>query len=122
MYQRFFKFTVTLLTILTANLLTSYISDLLVSHKFDLKPLRFTLIGMGIIAIVFYPLFLKLEDVLNLLSKKFVKAGHSLAGKYVGLFLMFLVGMFILMYFYARMWYHLNIITMLFHGSFFKAL
>jgi uncharacterized integral membrane protein len=63
MYQRFFKFTVTLLTILTANLLTSYISDLLVSHKFDLKPLRFTLIGMGIIAIVFYPLFLKLEDV-----------------------------------------------------------
>jgi hypothetical protein len=122
MYGRMFKFFVTTLTLLTANLLTSYISDLLISHKYDIKPLRFTLISMGVIILVFYPLFMKLEDLLNFITKKFVKVGHSIAGKYLGLLFMFLVGLFILMYFYAKMWYHIDIVTMLFKGRFFNAL
>jgi hypothetical protein len=76
---------------------------------------------MGVITIIFYPLFLKLEDLLNVFSKKFVKAGHSLVGKYMGLILMFLVGIFILLYFYARMWYNVNIFKMIFYGTFFQA-
>ncbi len=122
MYARLFKFFVTALTLLTANLLTSYISEILISHKYDIKPLRFTLISMGVIILVFYPLFMKLEDLLNSISKKFVKAGHSIAGKYVGLIFMFLVGLFILMYFYAKMWYNIDIVKMLFSGRFFNAL
>lgn len=121
MYQKIFKFVVTIFTILTANLLTTWISDQLISHKYEIRPLRFTLIAMGVIAVVFYPLFIKLEDWLNSLSKKFVKAGHSIGGKYIGLLLMFLIGLFILTFFYARMWYHINIFTMLFKGTFFKA-
>jgi hypothetical protein len=122
MYTRVFKFAVTILTILTANLLTSYVSDLLVSHKYDIKPLRFTLIAMGVITIIFYPLFMKLEDWLNDISKKFVKAGHSFAGKYIGLVLMFLIGIIVLMYFYARMWYNIDIFRMILQGRFFRAL
>jgi hypothetical protein len=122
MYARLFKFFATALTLLTANLLTSYISNLLISYKYDIKPLRFTLISMGIIILVFYPLFMKLEALLNLLSKKFVKIGHSVAGKYLGLIFMFAIGLFILMYFYAKMWYHINIFEMLFQGRFFKSL
>jgi hypothetical protein len=122
MYTRIFKFAVTILTILTANLVTSYISDLLISHKYDIKPLRFTLIAMGVITIVFYPLFIKLEDWLTNLSKKFVKVGHSFAGKYLGLALMFILALCILMYFYARMWYHIDILRMLLNGNFFRAL
>ncbi|HAM98223.1 MAG TPA: hypothetical protein DCQ26_06395 [Marinilabiliales bacterium] len=122
MYSRIFKFAVTLLTILTANLLTSSISDFLISHKYDMKPLRFTLVAMGIITIVFYPLFIKLEDWLNVLSKKFVKAGHSIAGKYIGLFLMFFIAMILLMYFYAKMWYHIDVFKMILQGTFFRSL
>lgn len=122
MYGRLFKFFVTTLTILTANLLTSYISNILVSYKYDIKPLRFTLISMGVILLVFYPLFMKLEEWLNIFSKKFVKVGHSIAGKYLGLVFMFLVGLLILMYFYAKMWYNIDIVKMLFQGRFFKAL
>jgi hypothetical protein len=122
MYRQLFKFVVTTLTILTANLLTSYIAGYLVSHKFDIKPLRFTLIAMGVITIIFYPLFMKLEEWLNVFSKKFVKAGHSFAGKYIGLIFMFIIGILILMYFYARMWYNIDIIKMIFQGSFFRAL
>jgi hypothetical protein len=77
---------------------------------------------MGVILLVFYPLFMKLEEWLNIFSKKFVKVGHSIAGKYLGLVFMFLVGLLILMYFYAKMWYNIDIVKMLFQGRFFKAL
>jgi len=117
MYRFFFRFVVTTITILTANLLTTAISDYMVTYKYSAKPLTFTLMGMGIIVIIFYPLFLKLEDWVTRISVKLVKSGHSLAGKYLGLFLVFVVCLFILSYFYARMWYHIDIVRALFNGT-----
>ncbi len=117
MYRFFFRFVVTSLTILTANLLTSAISSYMVSYKNSFKPLTFTLIGMGIIVLIFYPLFLKLEDWVTGISVKIIKSGNSLAGRYLGLFLTFTIGLLILMYFYARIWYHLDIFRILFSGG-----
>jgi len=122
MYRKFFKFAVTALTLLTANLATTFIADQLISYKWEIKPLRFTLISMGIIIVIFYPLFTKLQDWINLFSKRFVKAGHSFAGKYLGLILMFTAGLLILTYFYARMWYNINIFRMILDGNFFSSL
>jgi hypothetical protein len=117
MYRFFFRFVVATLTILTANLLTNTISDFLVSHKNQYKPITFTLIGMAIIIIVFYPLFMKLEDWIKEFSVKVIKSGNSFAGKYLGLFLTFLVGLFILVYFYARMWYSIDFLQVILHGN-----
>jgi hypothetical protein len=118
MYRKLFNFAVTTLTILVVNLLTTYITDKLISYKWELKPMRFTLISMAIITIVFYPLFLKFEDILNRFSKRFIKAGHNLAGKYLGLLLMFAAGLLVLSYFYARQWYNINIFKMILNGTF----
>ncbi len=118
MYRKVFKFVVTTLTILSANLLTNYISDKLVSHKWEYRPLRFTLLAMLIITVVFYPLFMWLEEWLNDLSKKLVKAGKSIAGKYVGLLFGFIIGIAILTYFYAKVWYKIDLINILFKGKF----
>jgi hypothetical protein len=120
MYRRLFKFAVTTITILTANLLTTFFTDWLISHRWETKPLRFTLISMGIITIVFYPLFMKMEEWLNNFSRRFVKAGHSLAGKYIGLLFMFVFGILILLYFYAKMWYNIDIFRLLINGNFFS--
>jgi len=117
MYRFFFRFIVTSLTILTANLLTTAIGNYMVSYKNSFKPLTFTLIGMGIIVIIFYPLFLKLEDWVTGISVKFIKKGKSMGGKYLGLFLAFFLGMIVLMYFYAKMWYHIDIFKALFNGT-----
>lgn len=122
MYRRLFNFAVTTITILTANLLTTFIADRLISYKWEIKPLQFTLISMGIITIIFYPLFTKLQDWINLFSKRFVKAGHSFAGKYLGLILMYTLGLLVLTYFYAKMWYNINIFKMIVDGSFFSSL
>jgi hypothetical protein len=110
-----------MITLLTANLVTSYIADKMISYRWELKPLRFTLISMGIIAIIFYPLFMWLQHWIDRISRRFVKAGHGLAGKYLGLFLMFIAGLFILMCFYAHMWYGINVLRMIGNGIFLDA-
>ncbi len=117
MYRFIFRFVVTTLTILTASLLTSAISDYMISYKNSYKPLSFTLIGMGIIVVVFYPLFLKLESWVTKASVRFIKSGNSLAGRYLGLFLTFALGLTILLYFYAKMWYHINIFKIVLNGT-----
>jgi hypothetical protein len=117
MYRYLFRFAVTALTILTANLITTYISDYMITYKNHYKPFTFTLIGMGIIIIVFYPLFVKLEDWVKKISVKVVKSGNSVAGKYLGLPLTFLVSLMILFYFYAKMWYHIDFIKVLMNGT-----
>lgn len=117
MYRFLFRFVVTTLTILTATLLTSAISDYMVTYRYSTKPVIFTFIGMLVIVVVFYPLFMKLEEWITSISVKFIKSGRSLAGKYLGLTLAFFGGMLILFYFYARMWYHIDFLRVLFHGE-----
>lgn len=115
MYRYLFRFFVMTLTILTANLLTNAISDYMVSYKNQYKPLTFTLMGMGIIVIIFYPLFVKLEGWVKDISVKAIKSGKSLGGKYIGLIVTFLICLLVLTYFYAKMWYHINIFESLLH-------
>jgi hypothetical protein len=117
MYRFFFRFVVTTLTILTANLLTNAIGDYLVSYKNHMKPVIFTFFGMAITIAIFYPLFLKLEQWVKYLSVKLIKSGKSLSGKYLGLFLTFFLGIMVLFYFYAKMWYHIDFMQILLHGN-----
>jgi hypothetical protein len=111
MYRFFFRFVVTTLTILTANLLTNAISNYLVSYKNSYKPLAFTFLGMAILVVVFYPLFLKLDEWLKRISVRMIKSGNSLAGKYFGLLLVFFAGLILLAYFYGKLWYHINLFS-----------
>lgn len=117
MYKFFFRFAVTTLTILTANLLTTAISDFMTGYKDRYKPVFFTFVGMAVIVVIFYPLFMRLEQWVKTLSVKIVKSGRSVAGKYLGLTVSFLAGLMILCYFYARMWYGIDLLKALFQGK-----
>lgn len=117
MYRYSFRFAVMTLTILTANLLTNAISNYMVSYKNHYKPFVFTLIGMAIIVVIFYPLFIKLEGWVKRVSVKAIKSGKSVGGKYLGLLFTFLTGLLVLFYFYAKMWYHIDFVKILFHGN-----
>lgn len=117
MYKFFFRFFVITITILTANLLTTALADYLVTYKNNLRPIAFTFFGMGIIVIVFYPLFTKMEEWVKMISTKFIKTGKNVAGKYLGLFLAFVAAMLLLFYFYAKMWYKIDFAQVLLHGN-----
>jgi hypothetical protein len=117
MYRYLFRFVVMTLSILTANLLTNAISGYLVTYRNQYKPFIFTLLGMAITVVVFYPLFIKLETWVRDISVKAVNSGRSVAGKYLGLLFTFLAGLIVLFFFYAKMWYHINLIQIILHGN-----
>lgn len=117
MYRLFFRFVVTTLTILTANLLTNAVGEFMVSYKNQYRPVTFTLLGMAITVLVFYPLFMKLEDWVKSISVKVVRSGNSLAGRYLGLAFTFTGSLLVLCYFYAKMWYHIDLVKILFNGK-----
>lgn len=117
MYRYSFRFVVMSITILTANLLTTALSNYLVTYRNHVKPLTFTLLGMAVTVLIFYPLFAKLEEWVKKVSMKVVKKGKSLAGKYLGLILAFAAAMSVLAYFYAKMWYHINLWRVLVQGE-----
>ncbi|MGE5420437.1 MAG: hypothetical protein ACM3UT_09640, partial [Chloroflexota bacterium] len=75
MYKFLFRFFVITITILTANLLTTALADYLVTYRNHLRPVAFTFFGMGIIVIVFYPLFTKMEEWVKMISTRFIKTG-----------------------------------------------
>jgi dolichol kinase len=72
---------------------------------------------MGIIVIVFYPLFTKMEEWVKKISTKFIRTGKSVGGKYAGLLAAFLIALAVLFYFYARMWYKIDFAQLLLHGD-----
>lgn len=113
MYRYVFRFAVMTITILTANLLTTAIGNYLVIYKNHYRPAVFTLLGMAVTVVILYPLFVKLEGWVKVISVKAINSGRSLAGKYLGLVLTFLAAFLLLFNFYARMWYHIDLFQIL---------
>ncbi|HLN21586.1 MAG TPA: hypothetical protein VK213_10885 [Bacteroidales bacterium] len=117
MTRYIFRFFVITITILTANLLTTAISDYLTTYRNHVKPFTFTLIGMGVIVLVFYPLFTKMETWVKKISSGFIKTSRNVAGKYLGLFLAIVLAMIILFYFYLKLWYGIDLLRVTFSGN-----
>jgi hypothetical protein len=113
MYRYFFRFAVMTLTILTVNLITNAITNYMVSYKNNYKPVTFTFIGMAITVVILYPFFIKLENWVKNISVKAIKSGKSFGGKFFGLLFTFLAAALVLLYFYAKMWYHINVFQVL---------
>jgi hypothetical protein len=110
MFRTIFRFTATTITILTVELLVTWITGYLVSFRSRFDPYTFTLIAMGIITVVFYPMFAKMHEWINVLSKKIIRSGRSVGGKFFGLLMAFLVCFGILFWLYLKMWYGKDII------------
>ena len=117
LYRKIFKFIVFTITILVANLISDFLSNYLVSFKNHYRPIPFTLMAMGIIVLIFYPAFEVLDHWIAKFSKSIIETGKSLAGKYFGLILAFVISVLILTYFYLQVWYDINIFDYLFMGK-----
>ena len=117
MYKKIFKFAVMTITILSVNLITTKITDYFIGYKVQYKPITFTLIAMAIIILIFYPLFTNLEEWVNGISAMIVKSGKKFGGKYIGLFVMFFLCLGVLLYFFTKMWYDIDLLRLLFQGN-----
>lgn len=104
-YRKIVNFLVFIISILTVNLLTTYITDKLFSYKNLTHPVKATLIGMGLTVFILYPAFMWIDDLSEKLTKRFLKAGKNAGGKVMGLILMFLLALAVLFAFYLHMWF-----------------
>ena len=106
--RRIVKFMVLVISILAINLITTHIDNLLISYRKTYSPLIFTLIGMGIIIIIFYPLFLYLDKWVGGFSRKFFQKGKQLFGAKLGVFIAFIIAVGALFFFYVQLWYKID--------------
>ncbi|MBN2807627.1 MAG: hypothetical protein JXR22_13300 [Prolixibacteraceae bacterium] len=104
---------VLILGILLANLLTIWIDQLMLSYKWKYAPHVSTWIGMGIVVIIYYPLFTRIDKWAGKIGDRFLKAGKKFIGREIGTFFAFLAALLILFYLYGREWFNSNVIRSL---------
>lgn len=108
-YQKIFKFMVLVLGILLANLVTIWLDKYVQTFRGNYKPYVFTLLGMLIVVVVYYPLFSYIDRWATKAAEAFVRAGRKLAGRKIGAILAFLVAMVIVFILYGYEWYGRNV-------------
>ena len=102
--RRLFKALAFVLAILSANLLTNWLDDYLVGYRGQYDPVLFTLGAMGIVVVVFTPLFAWLDAGAERMAQAFLRTGKRVAGRFLGMLLAFLIAFYGLFWLYGRWW------------------
>ncbi len=105
------KFFVFVLTIFVAEIVSSTAKNYLNIHTSYRDPYRLTAIQMGIIVVIYYPIFTLLGSVAEAISKHFVKKTKSaILSGIPGLILAFCIGLLICYAVFLKMWHHINLL------------
>ena len=115
-YRKLFKFMVLIVGILLANLVTIWIDNFMLSKMWKFPAHIATWIGMGVVVVIYYPLFTHIDKWATKAGDKFLKAGKKVAGRRLGSILAFLIGMLILFFFYGREWFETNVFVSFFNS------
>jgi hypothetical protein len=107
--RRIINFCVLVITILTVNLLTGFITGYFLHYKRAINPLKFTALGMIILVAIFYPVFGYIETKTEEIARKLLKKGKHTFGKRFGFIIVFSLIIFLLYSIYAKMWFGINV-------------
>lgn len=102
---------VLMITVLTVNLLTGYITDYIIHYKVDIDPYKFTAIAMLGLVFILVPAYSYLNDRVEILIAKVLLSGSNSFGKTLGLLISFAVIFSILFAIYLQEWFHINLLT-----------
>jgi hypothetical protein len=114
MNQKIFKFLVLSITILLVNLFSTLVTDYFMQYKHTTDALRFTAIGMVVIVLVFYPAFNYISGIVEKITVRFLKKGKNIFGRFLGVYFAFAIVLFVLYYIYARIWFHVDVVRVMF--------
>ncbi len=110
MLNALYNFFVLVITVLSVHLITGGITDYLMKYRGITHPLKFTLIGMLITVIILYPAFKYIDKTIKILTAKLMIKGASAFSRTLGIILVFLLLFSVLYWFYARMWFHIDVL------------
>jgi len=96
--------------ILIANLITLWIDSYFFSYKSKFPAYLFTWIGMGVIVLIYYPLFTRIDKWSTKVGDKFIKAGKKVWGRKLGATIAFIIALLFLYYLYGKEWFNSNVL------------
>lgn len=111
MYRKSLKFMALFITILVAELLSDYFIKLMLTFKRDYDPYLYTLVGMIILVVIYYPLMVWADKSISKFSERFLRVGKHVAGRKFGIFIMFFVALAVLFYFFIKDWYKIDLLN-----------
>lgn len=102
---------VLMISVLTVNLLTGFISNYIIHYKLGLNPYKFTAIAMLVLVFILVPAYSYMSAQIDLLVARVLVSGSSSFGKILGLLLSFAVIFGILFAIYLYQWFGINLIS-----------
>jgi type II secretory pathway component PulF len=104
---------VLMISVLTLNLLTGFITDYIIHYKIDLNPYKFTAIAMLALVFILVPAFSYMKPKVEVLVARVLVSGSNSFGKNLGLLLSFAIIFIILFTIYLQQWFDINLLQVL---------
>lgn len=99
---------VLMISVLTLNLITGFVTDYIVHYDIGINPYKFTGIAMLTLVFILVPAYSYMKPKIELLVTRVLVSGSNSFGKNIGLFLSFMVVFGILFVIYLHEWFGIN--------------
>lgn len=99
-----------MITVLSVNLLTGFITDEIIHYKLDLNPYKFTGLAMLVLVFILVPAYSFMSDKIEILVARLLLSGSNSFGKTFGLLISFALIFGILFAIYLNQWFHINLV------------
>lgn len=104
---------VLMISVLTLNLLTSFITKQIINYKSDINPYKFTGIAMLTLVFILVPAYSYMKIKIELLVARVLVSGSNSFGKTIGLLFSFTLIFGILFSIYLNQWFGINLLEVL---------
>lgn len=101
---------VLMISVLTVNLLTGFITDRIVHYNLGINPFKFTAIAMLALVFILVPAYSYMSVKIEILVAKILLSGSNSFGKTIGLLLSFCIVFSILFAVYLHQWFEINLL------------
>ena len=102
-----------MISVLTLNLLTGFITNYIVHYKIELNPYKFTAIAMLALVFILVPAYSYMKGKIELLVARVLVSGSNSFGKNIGLLLSFAIIFIALFAIYLHQWFNINLLEVL---------
>lgn len=102
---------VLMITVLSVNQLTNFITNYIVHYKIDLNPYKFTALAMLALVFILVPAYRYMSSRIEVLVAHILLSGRNSFGKYLGLLLSFTLIFSVLFAIYLHQWFHINLLV-----------
>lgn len=100
---------VLMISVLTLNLLTGFITNYIINYKTDINPYKFTGIAMLTLVFILVPAFRYMSSKVEIVVARVLVSGSNSFGKTIGLLFSFALIFGILFIIYLHQWFDINL-------------